>query len=246
MKITFLGTNGWYDTGTGNTPCVLIQTGNENIVLDAGLGLYKIHSLITDDKPIYLFISHYHLDHIFGVHTLPLFDFKQGIRVYGPAGIKKYLGGLIRTPYTLPLGKLRTTLRLNDLAAGKRPPIDVEFRQLRHPALCYGYRFILEGKVVTYCTDTGMNGNIVRLAKGADLFISECSLKPGQQQKSWGHMNPELAAGAAKKAGAKKLVLTHFAADIYAGKNDRAVALSAARRVFRKTAVACDGMTIEL
>jgi Metal-dependent hydrolases of the beta-lactamase superfamily III len=225
---------------------VLIRTRNENVILDAGLGLYKIHSLITNDKPIYLFISHYHLDHIFGVHTLPLFDFRQGIQVYGPSGIKKYFGGLIRGPYTLPLGKLRTKVCLNDLAAGKRPPFDLEFRKLRHPALCYGYRFKLEGKVVTYCTDTGMNGNIVRLAKGADLFISECSLKPGQQQKSWGHMNPELAGSAAKEAGAKKLVLTHFAADIYTGKKDRAVALTAARRVFKRTTVACDGMMIEL
>lgn len=244
MKIMFLGTNGWYDTGTGNTPCILIQTKTENIILDAGLGLHKVPPLIANDKPIYLFLSHFHFDHIYGIHTLPLFDFRQGIHVYGPAGITKFVGGLIRSPYTLPLGKQRTKVRLHDLAAGKKPPLDFTFRPLRHPSLCYGYRFSLEGKVVTYCTDTGMNENIVRLARNADLFISECSFKPGQQNKGWGHMNPELAAGAAKKAGAKKMVLTHFDAAIYTAQKDRGVARAAARRIFKNTAVACDGTVL--
>jgi ribonuclease BN (tRNA processing enzyme) len=36
MKIIFLGTNGWYDTKTGNTVSTLIVTKEHNIVLDAG------------------------------------------------------------------------------------------------------------------------------------------------------------------------------------------------------------------
>jgi ribonuclease BN (tRNA processing enzyme) len=36
MKIIFLGTNGWYDTKTGNTVSILIVTKEHNIVLDAG------------------------------------------------------------------------------------------------------------------------------------------------------------------------------------------------------------------
>jgi len=36
MQVTFLGTNGWYDSATGNTVSALISTENYDIILDAG------------------------------------------------------------------------------------------------------------------------------------------------------------------------------------------------------------------
>lgn len=52
MKIIFLGTNGWYDTKTGNTICTLIETDNEYIILDAGNGIYKIDKYIKKIRRI--------------------------------------------------------------------------------------------------------------------------------------------------------------------------------------------------
>ena len=46
MEITFLGTNGWFDTHTGATSSVFLNTKDCYIVLDAGSGLYKIPSLL--------------------------------------------------------------------------------------------------------------------------------------------------------------------------------------------------------
>ncbi|MHB9155629.1 MAG: ribonuclease Z [Endomicrobiales bacterium] len=243
MKISFLGTNGWYDTDTGNTVCALIQTKNEHIVLDCGTGFYKLDRYIKDEKPVYLFLSHFHFDHVFGLHALNRFDFPQGIHMYGPRGIKKFIGALIRGPYTMPLGKLRTRVTLHDLSE-TRPPVSVEFKKLKHPSLCYGYRFTLDGKVVTYCTDTGMTENIISLAKNADLFISECAFKAGQTSPKWGHMNPELAAAAAKEAGAKKLCLMHFDAALYTSKKDRLAAEKKARGIFGKSFAAFDDMKL--
>ncbi|MEK7333592.1 MAG: ribonuclease Z, partial [Nitrospirota bacterium] len=60
MKITFLGTNGWYDTATGNTICILVETERYDIILDAGNGLYKADRYISNKKPVYLFLSHFH------------------------------------------------------------------------------------------------------------------------------------------------------------------------------------------
>ena len=51
MKLIFLGTNGWYDTNTGNTICIMIETNKEYIILDAGSALYKIDQYITDENP---------------------------------------------------------------------------------------------------------------------------------------------------------------------------------------------------
>ncbi len=91
MKIRFLGTNGWFDTKTGNTTSVFIETGNCYIILDAGSGFYKARECIKDERPVYLFISHLHLDHIIGLHTLPLFKISQGIDIYLPKGMKEPL-----------------------------------------------------------------------------------------------------------------------------------------------------------
>jgi ribonuclease BN (tRNA processing enzyme) len=82
MRILFLGTNGWYSTDTGNTVCTLIETKGHYIILDAGDGFHKIDQYIDDKKPIILLLSHIHLDHIIGLHSLAKFRFKQEIILY--------------------------------------------------------------------------------------------------------------------------------------------------------------------
>jgi ribonuclease BN (tRNA processing enzyme) len=52
LKTTFLGTNGWYDTATGNTVCILIETGKYDIVLDAGNGIHRLDGYVSGRKPL--------------------------------------------------------------------------------------------------------------------------------------------------------------------------------------------------
>src|SRR3990167_8847990 len=102
MKIIFLGTNGWYTTPTGNTPCILIDSKEGYTIFDAGNGIYKLDQYITEQKPIYLFISHFHLDHVSGLHSLNKFNFSQKINIYIPEGRKKDFETLVNPPYTSP------------------------------------------------------------------------------------------------------------------------------------------------
>lgn len=55
MNVCFLGTNGWYDSITGHTVCILVETDNAIVVLDAGSGLYKAQRYFTYEKPVHLF-----------------------------------------------------------------------------------------------------------------------------------------------------------------------------------------------
>lgn len=246
MKVVFLGTNGWYDTETGNTICTLIETRKEYIILDAGGGLYKIDKYIKTKKPIYLFLSHFHLDHIIGLHTLNKFDFPQGIDFYGPPGMSRYLSRVITKPYTMPIRKVKTKIRLNELYKKSSISINVEFKKLKHSSICYGFRFILEDKIISYCSDTGICDNLFILAKNADLLISECSYKPGQRDKNWPHLNPQDAALVAKKSMAKRLALTHFTASLYLTTAARKNAQRQAKRIFKNTFAAADNMKIEI
>lgn len=249
MKVIFLGTNGWYNTDTGNTPCIFIETQKEYILLDAGDGIRKIDQYIKKKKPVYLFLSHFHIDHISGLHILDKFDDLSQVKkvnVYGPPALKKVFETIANQPYTVYYKNLKTKIILNPLTNKISLPFDFEYRQLLHSSQCFGYRFSLENKIISYCTDTGTCNNLLYLAKKADLLITECSFKSGQENPDWPHLNPEQAASTAKKSQAKKLVLTHFDANLYRTLKERHQAEKLARAIFPNTISAHDGLTISL
>lgn len=247
MKIIFLGTNGWYCTDTGNATCTLIDAEKYYVILDAGEGIYKIDKYVTTAKPIHLFLSHLHLDHISGMHTLNKFEFKQGLRIYGQVGTKNSLSSIIAPPFTQSINKMPYRVEIEELTEGVcNVPFPVTCKLLVHRDSCFGYRFDLDGKVVAYCTDTGVCDSMLELAADADVFISECSLKSGQNSKTWPHMNPEDAAETAKKARVKKLVLTHFDANVYRTMKERKEAERNAKRIFKNTIGAVDGMELKV
>lgn len=238
IKVIFLGTNGWYDTDTGNTVCILVETPKEYIVLDAGNGIYKLDQYVKTNKPIHLFLSHFHLDHIIGLHILAKFKFKQGINIYVPKGGGKFINNFIDRPLTAPIRMLPTAVRIFEF------PSWAGALRLQHIEPCFGFRFNLGRKILSYCPDTGPCENAVKLSRGADLLIAECAFKAGQNNDAWPHLNPETAATIAKEAKAKKLVLVHFDAEIYKALKDRKIAQAQAKRIFKNVIAATDDMEI--
>jgi ribonuclease BN (tRNA processing enzyme) len=246
VEVTFLGTNGWYSTRLANTSCVLIKSEQSYVILDAGDGIFKLDRYIEDKKPINIFLSHLHLDHIIGLHILSKFNFKQKIGIYGYSGTKEGLT-IIRHPYTAPFNCLPMKVNVYDLQEGEQNlPFPFTCRLLVHSDPCLGYRLELDNKIITYCTDTGVCKNLHELSKNADLLILECSFKPGQIEWGWPHLKPEDAATVAEKADVKELVLTHFDASIYESFEDRKRAAATAKKIFRKTSVAFDDLEIEV
>lgn len=247
MKLRVLGSNGWYATGLANTVCILLETEDFYVVLDAGDGLHKLDRYVKDDRPIYIFLSHFHLDHIIGLHALFKFNFGQGITVYGQRGTKEILRGFVSRPFTVPREKLKYEVTVRDLPEGRSGLPDIpwlaEAAYLVHSDPCLGYRFEINDKVVTYCTDTGYCDNLVKLAKGADLFITECALGVGVEPTSeWPHLNPHLAAKAAKEAGVEKMLLMHFGPGAYVTEKDREGAKAAAEEIYSPVVIANDGL----
>jgi len=112
LKVIFLGTNGWFDTKTGNTICTLIQTKTCNIILDAGMGLVKADKYLDDSLPTYMFLSHLHLDHISGLHALAKFKFSQGITVFIAKQLKTGLLEYLDQPFTMPIKRLPFKLNI--------------------------------------------------------------------------------------------------------------------------------------
>lgn len=245
MKITFLGTNGWYDSPTGATPSALIDTKDYYIVLDAGFGIHKLSNYLKDDKPVFLFISHFHIDHICGLHTLTKLNIKK-LTILGPKNLKKALKTFTDPPYSLALSELNFEIKFIELKPGKHKlPFDLTCLPLQHVVPALGYRFTLEGKTIVYCSDTAVCDNDRTLATGADILIHECAFRPGHTT-DWGHTNPEGAAKLAVDAGVKKMFLTHLGADGYNTFDKRKEAETIARAIFPATVVANDDLEIKL
>jgi ribonuclease BN (tRNA processing enzyme) len=247
MNVIFLGSNGWFETETGNTLCTLIKTDDYDIVFDAGSGFFKIDEYIDGTKPVYLFLSHFHMDHISGLHGLSKINCSSGLFIIGQEGTLGIINYLVNKPFTVPLGELKYKAVVLELPADKSViPFDVEFLPLLHSDPCLGYRITADGLVVAFCTDTGYCENAVKLGKNADLLITECAFLPGEENKEWPHLNPETAAGIALKSGAKRLVLTHFDAARYLTLKMRSDAENAAKKVFPGVSAAYDLMEIEM
>lgn len=246
MKLIFLGTNGWYSDNGNNTICTLLEMETHYIVFDAGDGLHKLDRFIKKDKPIILFLSHLHIDHIIGFHVLSKFNFFNSLTIYCPKGTKKQLE-LIDSPFTASLYERNFLVTLIELEEGIcKLPFPIECRKIFHADLCFGYRLDVEGKIISYLCDTGICENASKLARQADIVIHECSNRPGVSSGNWGHVNPEEAARMAKDADVKKLFLTHFAAPQYLTKEDRQIAQDVAREIFKNTHCAEDNEIIEI
>jgi ribonuclease BN (tRNA processing enzyme) len=247
MKIVFQGTNGWYDTHTGNTLCLLIESKKAFIILDAGNGIWKLNRNINDAKPIYLFLSHFHLDHIIGLHVLNKFNFAQGLTIIGQSGTRDILNKIINVPFTMPMHQLSYKTEIYEIPEEQiLTPFKFTFLPLKHSSKCLGYRFEIEDKIISYCTDTGYCDNAVELARNADMLITECALKTGGSDTKWPHLNPKDAARIANEGSAKMLALVHFDACEYTTLDDRKRAEEEARQLFDKTFAAVDDMKIEI
>jgi ribonuclease Z len=100
------------------------------------------------------------------------------------------------------------------------------------------------GRKIVYSGDTGQSEKLVKLAEDADLLIHEATFDDELTERAVedGHSTPGMAAETAKKAGAKRLVLTHISARY----KDAGLLLEQARKVFVNTDVAEDFMRLEL
>jgi len=244
MKIYFLGTNGWYDTKIGNTISTLIDSREGYIIFDAGDGIYKAKKLLIENKPIYLFLSHLHLDHISGFHIFPTFTKDKELHIILEKGNKQLLENIVCHPYMCPLGN---NVIFHEIEEGSyHEPLNFECQKLKHVDSSLGFKLDLESKNIAYCLDTGICDNLTALSKNADILITEASLIPGKSNPKWGHLNPEEAARVAKEANVKRMMMTHISVDGYANINEREEAEKKAKNIFENSIMAEDDLIIEL
>ena len=248
VKAVVLGTNGWYDTKIANTISLLIQTKEYTIILDAGLGINNLTNYYDPNLPAYLFISHIHMDHIYGIHTLERLGFKKGLTIFGQPSLKEELSKIFCYPYTIAPEKLSFDVSYCDAVnEPEKLPFKYEVAKLRHAAPTIGIRLEIENKIISYIADTGYCENAVKLAKGADLLFTESAHPVATPEVGeWPHLGPEADARIANEAEAKELVLVHFNPVHYPTLESRTLAEKTAKAIFPNSRAGFDGLEIEL
>ena len=249
IKITFLGTNGFYADKNGDTLCILIETDDFNIILDAGSGFTKLDKFIPSpcEKKTFLFLSHLHLDHINGLFTLPKFNFSHKLTIMLAKESVKALQTIVDFPYMAPFDLYKYPVEILELPDQLDSlPFRASVLPVSHSVFTLGMRMTVDGKTISFITDTGLCKNAFKLADNSDLLITECSHRSGETNPEWPHMNPEEAAKLALGSKSEKLVLTHFDAARYTTINERLKAEEVAKNIFPMTCIAKDGFSLTL
>lgn len=102
------------------------------------------------------------------------------------------------------------------------------------------------GRIITVLGDTSPCSEVVELARGADVLVHEATFAAGLEAKAheFGHSTTTEAAEAAHRAGASKLVMTHFSGR-YA--NDELWQLEEeAKEIFPAVIAATDGSCLDI
>ncbi len=103
--------------------------------------------------------------------------------------------------------------------------------------------YIQPGKKITIILDTRVNPRMQRLAQHAELFICESTYTTREEDKAqeYHHMTAAQAAGIAREASVKKLVLVHIS-QRYEGKEK--LILKEAKEIFKNTVIVNDFDTL--
>ncbi|MCX8174599.1 MAG: ribonuclease Z [Candidatus Micrarchaeota archaeon] len=104
--------------------------------------------------------------------------------------------------------------------------------------------YVQPGRKIVYSGDAAPCAETIKAAEGADLLIHEATFshQHSQEAAEAAHSTARQAAEIAKKAGCKKLLLTHISGR-YA---DASELLAQAKEVFKDTLIAEDGLRLSI
>jgi len=197
----------------------LVEHADRRMLLDCGSGI-ATELRGNDPGPLTdILITHFHADHWFDLVPLH-YVFRYGIwkdrprpALHLPPGGRTVLDivasvwdGSVETfeaAFELSEYDPSTDLRLGDL--------HLSFAPCRHYTTCYSVKIDTPPAMIVYSADTAPTERLARFAHGADLFIWEAALRDAENDsEERGHMDAAEAGREAKRAEAKRLLLTHI------------------------------------
>jgi ribonuclease BN (tRNA processing enzyme) len=245
MKLIVLGSTGYHPNDLRQTACLMLP--EIGVVLDAGTGMYRVGPLLCTPE-LHIFLTHAHLDHVFGLTFL--FDVlgrDRGRRVvvHGEAdklaAVQQHLLSPLLFPVSLPCEYQALTGPV-ELAQGGR----LTYFALEHPGGVVGFRLDWPDRSLAYVTDTVARPDAPYLdaIRDVDVLLHECYFPDSEQAMAelTGHSHTSAVAQVAQRAGVKRLYLLHL---YPAAATLDPIGIDVARRIFPAAELCHDNMEIE-
>ena len=103
VRVVFLGTSGSVPTLKRGLPSLVVVREGELLMFDCGEGTQRqmVKAGLGFGRPMRIFISHMHSDHVLGLpgllQTMSMMSRVKPLQLYGPPPLKRFLDGIIET-----------------------------------------------------------------------------------------------------------------------------------------------------
>lgn len=235
MQITVLGKSPSWQDADGACSGYLVQQDGYALVLDCGNGVFsklRRHRDYVDIDAV--LISHLHADHFLDLvpfsYALTYAPRQQPVPVagwpgtdhparptlYAPTGATDTFRHIARCWGNEDL--IEQAFAIQEYRPGDEPnlgPLRTRFCEVPH----YTRTFAVElstagGQRFTFGADCRPNDQLVRFADRTDLLLIEATLPRPERTGQRGHLTPGEAGEHGRRAGAKRLVITHISDEL--------------------------------
>ena len=249
MKVIPLGISGFIPTEKNETISVLVIQNDFAILFDCGTGIKrlfsgKIQNELSEIKKLYVFLSHFHMDHIAGlpwllkaidkplhffVPTKPLID-SDGLKSIKTITNNPFFGlDIEKWPNFGSINSFNTNVFIEDT-------YEIRIKKQFHSGGSVGYRF----QKFSFITDVEPEEEYIDFLRGTDLLFLDTmyddadsiALKAGIN-KILDHGYSKGNASIAKKADVKRLGLIHLNPGYNSSRLDNL--LNESQEIFSKT-----------
>jgi ribonuclease BN (tRNA processing enzyme) len=234
VQITVLGKSPSWQDADGACSGYLVQQDDYALLLDCGNGVFAKLRRFRDYVDVdAVLITHLHSDHFFDLlpfaNALAYAPRQQPVAVGGwpgtsdparplllaPAGSAQVFRGLMAGWGNEEL--IEKAFDVHEFGAPDElslGPLKARFCEVPHFTRTYAVGISAGGVRVTYGADCSPNEQLVSFARDSDLMLIEATLPRPERTSERGHLTPREAGEHGRRAGARRLVITHFSDEL--------------------------------
>jgi len=199
FTLTILGAGPAGPNPGGVNSGYLLRQGDDTVLMDCGAGTAgRIPLHVPVNRLTAVAVSHLHPDHYFDLVAL---YYMLKYREARAADVSPLL------PLFVPDYTSGSELAIGGLV--------FRFQPVQHYIMSHAMRVLgANGATFVFSSDVAPCPQLIEAARGADLFLCEAAMLDASQDEAdparRGHMSAREAGQAARQAGAKRLVITHY------------------------------------